>query len=303
MNDAITRPGNDSWRAVRAETAARLATAGVASPDVEARLVVEEAAGAEGVALLPALDHPVTERHLERLEALVSRRLAGEPLQYVLGRWAFRTLDLCVDPRVLIPRPETEVVAGHALAELDRRIARLGREHPLAVDLGTGSGALALAIAVERPGARVWAVERSAAALAVARANLSGIGSTAANVCLLEGSWFVPLPEELRGRVDVIVTNPPYVADGDPLPPEVGDHEPREALIAGPTGLEAITEIVAGARSWLAPGAALVVEIGATQSAAARELAAAAGFVDVAVHPDLAGRSRVLVGREPEPGR
>lgn len=303
MSDAITRSGTGSWREVRAETAARLAAAGVSSPEVEARLMVEEAAGAEGVALVLALDDPVTEPRRARLDALLSRRLAGEPLQYVLGRWAFRTLDLLVDPRVLIPRPETEVVAGHALAELDRRAAGRGSERPLVVDLGTGSGALALAIAVERPGARVWGVERSTAALAVARANLRAIGRAAEGVHLLEGSWLAPLPEDLRGRVDVIVTNPPYVADGDPLPPEVGEHEPREALVAGPTGLEAIAEVVAGARSWLAPGAALVAEIGATQSAAARELAVAAGFVDVAVHPDLAGRPRVLVAREPESRR
>lgn len=307
-----------AWPAVLAETVARLDDARVASPAAEARLLVEEAAAGAPMALLVARDEAATRGQLARLEAMVTRRLGSEPLQYVLGHWAFRTLDLLVDPRVLIPRPETEVVAGHALSELDRLRSRqlcAGRDPPVkagegggrsrrasagqsvVVDLGTGSGALGFAIAVERPGVSVWAVDRSPDALEVARANLNRIGAAAANVRLLQGSWFDPLPPALRGRVDVIVSNPPYVAQRDPLPPEVGEHEPREALIAGPSGLEAIETIVGGAGPLLAEGGSLVVEIGAGQAAAAAALAEAAGFADVAVHPDLAGRDRVLVAR------
>ncbi|MEO7572994.1 MAG: peptide chain release factor N(5)-glutamine methyltransferase, partial [Acidimicrobiales bacterium] len=209
--------------------------------------------------------------------------------------WGFRTLDLLVDRRVLIPRPETEVVAGLALAALEA----LGRPG-LAVDLGTGSGAVALSLAAERwPHVEVWATDSSADALAVARANLAGLGRRAAVVRLAEGDWFGALPAELQGRVDVLVSNPPYVAARDPLPPEVADWEPLAALVPGPTGLEAIERIVAGAPAWLAPTGTLVLEIGETQGGAVLALAGAAGFTSARVHPDLAGRDRALVATGP----
>src|SRR5438105_5970876 len=143
---------------------------------------------------------------------MVARRAAGEPLQYVLGRWAFRTLDLMVDRRVLIPRPETEQVVEVALAEARRLHARI------AADLGTGSGAIALSLAAELPGVDVWATDVSADALAVARANLAGIGTfAAARVRIQEGDWFGALPPELRGRLDIVVSNPPYIGDDESL--------------------------------------------------------------------------------------
>lgn len=224
----------------------------------------------------------------------MERRLAGEPLQYVLGVWGFRRLDLVVDRRVLIPRPETEVVVEVALEELARQEAG----EPLAVDLGTGSGAIALSLALEVPRARVWGTDRSPEALAVARANLAGMGSRVApRVRLVEGDWYDALPGELRGRVDLIVSNPPYVAAVDPLPAEVAEWEPAGALVAGPTGLEDVTRIVAAARSWLRRPGAVVVEIAPHQAEAAAGLAADAGFDEVQVRPDLAGRLRVLVAR------
>jgi release factor glutamine methyltransferase len=194
---------------------------------------------------------------------------------------------------VLIPRPETEVVAGLAID------AAAGLDHPaLAVDLGTGSGAIALSLAAERwPHIEVWATDRSPDALEVARANLAGLGRRAAVVRLAEGDWFGALPDDLRGRVDVLVSNPPYVAADDPLPPAVADWEPTAALVPGPTGLEAIEHLVAQAPDWLAPGGTLVVEIGETQGAAVVALASAAGFPTAAIHPDLAGRDRALVAR------
>jgi release factor glutamine methyltransferase len=272
-----------TWRQVQREAADDLRAAGLPSPEADARWLVEEAA--------PDVDEPVTTRALAHFDAMLGRRRAGEPLQYVLGHWAFRSLDLLVDRRVLIPRPETELVAESAIDEL----RRLGGT--VAVDLGTGSGALALAIATEVPDARVWGVERSPDALAVARANTAGIGRAGARVTMLEGDWFDGLPGELRGKVDVIVANPPYVADGDALPSEVADWEPASALFAGADGLDDIRRIVSLAPEWLRRPGALVVELDPRQAAAAVQLALDAGFTEAREHPDLTGRMRYLVAR------
>ncbi|CAN5725451.1 peptide chain release factor N(5)-glutamine methyltransferase [soil metagenome] len=286
-----------TWRELAGEAASTLAAAGCGSPEVDARWIAEQASGSEGAAFLLAREEPATARGVAAFDAMVARRAAGEPLQYVLGRWGFRDLDLFVDQRVLIPRPETETVVDHALAELDRATAdwaTAGREATV-IDLGTGSGAIALAVATERVRSRVWAVDASPGAVAVARANLTGVGRAAARVRIVEGSWFAPLPERLRGVVDLVVANPPYVASSDKLPAVVADWEPMGALVAGPRGLEAFELIVAEAPGWLAPGGALVVEIGATQGAGAAKLARQAGFTRVEVHADLAGRPRTLV--------
>lgn len=281
------------WSQLRDESRHRLRVAGVDDPDQEVRWMIERVTGQTAAEQAASLDEPATEREVRFLDQMVARRVTGEPLQYVLGRWAFRTLDLLVDRRVLIPRPETEVVAGLALDVLHRL------ERPaVAVDLGTGSGAIALSLAVERwPDIEVWATDSSADALAVARANLAGVGRRASVVRLVEGDWFAALPPELRGRVDVIVSNPPYVATTDALPSEVADWEPTTALFAGADGLEDIRRIVAGASDWLAAQGALVVEIGETQGDAVRAIAASAGFAEVTVEADLAGRDRALVAR------
>jgi release factor glutamine methyltransferase len=270
-----------TWRALLAEATARVGAS-------DARRIVEEASGWHGADHVVHLDSPAGTIAHRTWQRMVDRRAAGEPLQYVLGSWAFRRLDLFVDGRVLIPRPETEVVAGHAIEAARRLGARL------AVDLGTGSGAIALAIADEVTGVEVWATDASSDALDVARANLAGLGAGATRVRVAEGDWYDALPPELRGRVDVIVSNPPYVADDEPLPSEVEAWEPVAALRAGPTGLEAIAHVIGGAIDWLRPGGALVVEIGETQGAAAVRLAREAGLSDVTVRPDLVGRDRVL---------
>lgn len=275
-----------TWRTLLAEAAA---TPGL--DEVDARRIVERASGWDGAELAVHLDDPPSERAVAQFDDMVARRAAGEPLQYVVGSWAFRTLDLLVDGRVLIPRPETESVVEVAIAE-----AR-GLTRPLvAVDLGTGSGAIALSLAVEL-GAEVWATDASADALAVARANVAGAGAT--TVRLVQGDWFAALPSELRGRVHVVVANPPYVAADDDLPAVVRDWEPASALVAGPTGLEAIERIVRDAPDWLARPGVLVVELAPHQATAAIALAVAAGFdaADVIVTPDLAGRPRALVAR------
>jgi len=275
-----------TWRDLLAEATATVG-------EVDARWIIEEASGYEGGELFTVLDSPVTVRGVAAVDRMVARRHAGEPLQYVLGRWSFRTLDLAVDRRVLIPRPETEVVAGAALEELERLVrpgARL-----VAVDLGTGSGAIGLSLAAENPTVEVICTDISTDALAVARTNLTGLGRPATRVTILEGSWFDALPEELTGMVDLIVSNPPYVAESEDLPDLVSAYEPGEALVSGPEGMDAATAIITGARAWLRSGGGLVLELAPDQLGRAAELARAQGFRSVAVRSDLAGRDRVLV--------
>jgi len=260
----------------------------------EAWFVLERASGDDRAGLVSRLDEPVAPRTLAFVEGMVERRRAGEPLQYVLGVWGFRQLELVVDRRVLIPRPETETVVDVALGELDR----LGPPAPVIVDLGTGSGAIALSVALEVPAARVWATDRSDHALAVARANLAGMGGRVApRVRLVGGDWFDALPPDLRGRVDLIVANPPYIAAGEALPAEVADWEPAASLVAGPTGLEAVSAILDRALGWLNRPGAIVIELAPHQAGEATARAERAGFTDVQVHPDLGGRMRSLVGR------
>jgi release factor glutamine methyltransferase len=294
--------GAVSWRMLATEAERRLAEAAVADPGsagIEARRIVERASGNEGADYVLGLDDAATERGVHFFDAMIERRLTGEPLQYVVGRWGFRTLDLLVDRRVLIPRPETEVVAGFALDELDRmrpRAAALGRTLT-AVDLGTGSGAIGLALAAERSSVEVWLTDASTDALAVARANTVGLGRAATRVRIAEGPWFSALPPELAGAIDVVVSNPPYVATGDDLPRVVRDWEPASALFAGDDGLDDLRVLVAGAPDWLAPAGALVLELAPSQAAAVAALALEHGFAEVEVHPDLAGRDRAVVAR------
>ena len=289
------------WRELLAEAVGRLAAAGVEGADREARWLVEEASGFEGAELALGLDQAATVGGVRRLDAMVDRRLAGEPLQYVLGHWAFRRLDLLVDRRVLIPRPETEQVAGWAIDELDRVRQAAGGGAGRVVDLGTGSGAIALAVASERPGTEVWATDAAPEALAVARANLAGLGRAGTRVVLASGSWFAALPDELAGTVDVVVANPPYVAVGEALPAAVADWEPTGALVAGPTGLEDLDRIVDAAPRWLAPGGALVVELAPDQAEGVAGRARRRGFAGVEVRHDLAGRPRAVVARRDDP--
>ena len=286
-----------SWRQLRDGAVARLAAAGVDDPTQEVRWIAERASGRSPAEQVAALDLAVTDREATVVDQLVRRREAGEPLQYVVGSWGFRTLDLLVDQRVLIPRPETEIVAGLAI---DAAAAVVGRP-ALVVDLGTGSGAIALSVAAERwPHVEVWATDVSADALAVARANLAGLGRRSSVVRLVEGDWFTALPEDLRGRVDVLVSNPPYVAATDPLPPEVAKWEPTLALHSGIDGLDDLRRIIADAPRWLTRGGVLVTEIGEAQGEAVVALATGAGLVDATIAPDLAGRDRALVARLPE---
>ncbi len=289
-----------AWRLLLAEAEQRLAAAGVASAEVEARRLVEEASGRTPAELAVGLDELATVRGVAHFDRMLTRRLGGEPLQYVLGSWGFRTLDLMIDRRVLIPRPETESVVGHALVELDRLRSRAvtgERRRLRVVDLGTGSGAVALSLAAERQGLEIWATDASDEALDVARANLVTLGIRATGVRLAQGSWFEALPPELAGTIDLIISNPPYVAEGDELPPEVARWEPESALVAGPLGTESLEHLVVEGRRWLSRPAAVVLELAPHQGSAMVGVARAAGYDRVEVRPDLAERPRALVAR------
>ena len=278
-----------TWRQLLVETAEAL------GDDAEARWLCQEASGLEGGEWVLGLDEPATQAGVARLDAMVARRRGGEPLQYVMGHWAFRRLDLLVDRRVLIPRPENELVV-----EVTLELAASQPDPLVVADLGTGSGAIALALADElfpRPVA-IWACETDAAALDVARANLAGVGRVGTTVRMAWGWWFQALPRELAGELALVVSNPPYLADDDPaVEAPVRDWEPAGALFAGRDGLDALREVIAGAPAWLRPGGALVCEIGADQGGAVAALAEGAGLVDVEIRPDLAGLDRILVGR------
>ena len=288
-----------TWRELLAETAEVLGDRN------HARWMCEVASGCDGADFTAELDEPVAHAMVVHLDAMIARRQAGEPLQYVLGRWQFRRLDLMVDQRVLIPRPETEWVCETALG-----IARTMIASPAAlstvptglpleiVDLGTGSGAIGLSLAAELPvgAATVWLTDVSADAVAVASANLVGVGPGAQMVRVVQGSWFEALPAHLRASLDMVVANPPYIADNDPeVHRDVSRWEPHLALFSGDDGLRDLRVIAAGAHEWLRPGGALVLEIGASQGGAVSALLSSAGFVDIAIRPDLTGRDRIAI--------
>lgn len=253
-------------------------------------------------ALSAVLVDEVAPEVVDEARVLAGRCASGEPLQYVLGSWGFRTVDLDLDRRVLIPRPETEQVAGLALERLSS--APPATRAPVLVDLGTGSGAIALSLAAEVQGPlEVWATDVSTDALELAAHNLDLLASSGrrwtAQVNLVRGDWYDALPDHLLGGVSVIVSNPPYVRadEWEQLDPLVRGHEPMGALVAGPEGTEAIAAVVDGAPQWLVPGGWLVVEIGAGQGQQVAALAEAAGLAEVAVRRDWSDRDRALVAR------
>jgi release factor glutamine methyltransferase len=268
-------------------------TAEVIKDRTHARWLVEVAVSADRAD--DVLDEEVTERMVAHLDAMVGRYRAGEPLQYVLGRWAFRHLDLFVDERVLIPRPETEEVAGIAI-----KCARAVEGARTVIDLGTGSGAIGLSLATELPieNTSIWMTDISPGALAVARANLAGIGRPARNVTIVESRWFDALPANLQA--DVIVSNPPYIALESPdVERSVSEYEPEVALYSGSDGLDAIREIIRRAGDFLTANGALVLEIGADQRLATGYLLKEHGYVDCEVRRDAFGRDRIAIGYWP----
>ena len=260
-----------------------LAAAGSETPRVDAELLLAKALGLQRIELYMHLDRPLGEPELAAARELVGRRARHEPVQYILGEWGFRRLVLTVDRRALIPRPETEIVVERCLALLD------GHPSPTVLDVGTGSGAIALAVAQEHPGARVTGIDVSDDALALARENADRTGI---DVALAAHDLFAGLP---HGPWDLVVSNPPYVpaAELDGLAPEVVDWEPRAALLAdGQT--EAVVDAAAAV---LDPGGALVLETHGDGAATLAALLDESGYRDVAVTRDLAGRERVVEGR------
>ena len=256
------------------------------SPRLDAELLLEYVTGAPRASFRASPEKELPTKAGWSFQQLVKRRMQGEPVAYILEQQEFWSLLFEVTPAVLIPRPETELLVERALESLPRAApARVA-------DLGTGSGALAIAIANERPNVRVTAVDRSAEALDVAVRNAARL--QARNVKFSHGDWFEPLVGE---RFDLIVANPPYIAADDPdLHPQVRKHEPLAALIAGPTGLEALEHIVNSAPDHLVPGGRLLLEHGWQQGAAVRNLLVRRGFTHVRSHADLAGHERVTEG-------
>jgi release factor glutamine methyltransferase len=264
-----------------------LASAGCPSAHVDAELLLAHALGASRTEIFASPERELSEEELECFEALVGRRAAREPAAYIIGEWGFRRLTLAVDPRVLVPRPETEIVVERALARLK------GVPQPLVLDVGTGSGAIALAIADEQAGARVVATDISADALALAAENRARAGFED-RVELVLGN----LVAGLRGPFDLVVSNPPYVSpeEFEALDAEIRLYEPREAVVgAGQTAA-----IARRAREILRGDGWLVLECGDGKAAGVAAELRALGYEDVGAFPDLTGRDRVVEGRRPE---
>ncbi|TXK60541.1 peptide chain release factor N(5)-glutamine methyltransferase [Alkalisalibacterium limincola] len=267
--------------------AARRLQEGSDSARLDAELMLCHVLRCSRAWLFAHADDPLEPGAAGEFHRLLRRRLQGEPIAHILGRRGFWTLDLAVDASTLIPRPETELLVEAALA-------RIGEgTHLRVLDLGTGTAAVALAIASERPRAEIVAVEQSPGAIDLARRNVDASGLR--NVALRQGSWYAPVAGE---RFSVIVSNPPYIASGDPHL-DHGDvrFEPRSALVAGVDGLDDIRVIVAGAAAHLEPGGWLMLEHGHDQGEAVRTLMATAGMGEVGSRQDLAGHERVSFGR------
>lgn len=259
-------------------------------PRTEARRLLEHATGRRREWLLAHGDEPLAPPVSEHFLALEALRIKGEPLSYLCGEREFHGLALRINRAVLIPRPETELLVDAACA--------LAPTHATVLDLGTGSGAIAIAIGVTRPDLLIVATDRSTDALAVAADNAARHGLAAPQLSFRAGSWWQALaPAE---RFEIIVANPPYIADADPHLSE-GDlrFEPRSALASGPDGLDALREIASGAPAHLAAGGWLIAEHGWDQGAAVRMLFLRAGLQEVHTRPDLAGHERLTLGRGP----
>jgi release factor glutamine methyltransferase len=293
---AAAAPAGDAWTVGRllSWTTDWLATRGSESPRLDAEVLLASVRGCPRIALYTAFDVPVGEAERARFRDLVKRRGDGEPVAYLVGSREFFSLPFAVTPAVLVPRPETE---GLVVRVLD--ICRAGGDagaRPRVLDVGTGSGAVAVALAKHLPQAEIVAGDVSAAALAVARGNAARHG-VADRVEFVECD-LLDHPR-LAGPWDVIVSNPPYVREDefDALPRDVRLHEPRTALVAGPTGVEVVGRLAAAAAERLAPGGWLVVEIGPAVVTAAAALLAEAGLEPGPTLKDLAGLPRIVQGR------
>jgi release factor glutamine methyltransferase len=276
--------GSVTLREALAGSTDYLTRRGIERARFESELILSQALGLTRIQLYMDLDRPLKSDERERSRALVERRGKREPLAYVLGEWGFRRLTLKTDARALVPRPETEILVERALVLIE------GLEAPRVLDIGTGSGAIALAIADEHPGVRVVALDSSADALALAREN--------AEACELEVEFRQgDVRDSIEGEFDLVVSNPPYVLpeEIETLEPEVRDWEPREALV-GVGVPEALAE---HARELLVAGGWLAVELGEGQQTTYAALLGELGYKAVTISPDLTGRERVVEARWP----
>ncbi|HEX6968429.1 MAG TPA: peptide chain release factor N(5)-glutamine methyltransferase [Micromonosporaceae bacterium] len=283
-----------------ARAAARLVEAGIgSSARAEAEWLAAHVLGVPRARL--ALSAGFTPDQLAAFDALVARRASREPLQHLLGTAPFRYLELAVGPGVFVPRPETELLAEWGIT-VARELARRAGE-VIVVDLCSGSGAIALSVANELPDARVVAVERPGPALDWLRRNAAARREAGDRpVTVVAADVTDPqLLADLRGQVDVVLCNPPYVPRGTPVPPEVADHDPPEAVFAGSDGLAVIRPVIVRAAALLRPGGALGVEHDDTQGEAVPRLLRAHGYVDIGEHRDLAGRPRFATARRALP--
>ncbi|TYP85884.1 peptide chain release factor N(5)-glutamine methyltransferase [Blastococcus xanthinilyticus] len=279
-------------RALLTAAVPRLSAAGIESPRVDAELLLAHVLGVPRARLL-TLDG-VDDDVAARFEELLTQRADRVPLQHLTGRAPFRHLELAVGPGVFVPRPETEQLVGWALEQLRGTVA------PVVVDLGSGSGAIALSIASEHPGARVTAVERDPGAIEWTRHNAAARAAAGdARVEVLAGDMTDPgLLRELDGDVDLVVSNPPYVPDGARVPREVADHDPPLALWGGPDGLDVVRGLLVTAARLLRPGGVLGIEHADQQGRTLPALVRTRReFADVDDHPDLAGRPRFTTAR------
>ena len=283
MRSALRPPGRHSLESPANDTTALLA--GCVLPRHEAERLLRVVTGATRTALVSGM--AVDDARISRFRRMVSRRLAGEPLQYLEGTVQFGPIEMEVDRRVLIPRPETEQL-------WERTMALLPEKPCTVVDIGTGSGCLALAIKHERPDIRVVATDISSEALELARSNA---GRLSLDVDFREGDGLAALDPSIMASVTVIVTNPPYVAEADwpGLPTDVRDHEPKSALVMG-DGLDMYRRLAPEASRWLAPSGVLVAEIGERQGEEVTRLFRASGWA-ATVERDWTGRDRFLVAR------
>jgi len=265
--------------------------------ELEAKWMIEEVSGVKDSDDYKEQAKPI---QLKRLNSLIERRVAGEPLQYVLGRWQFRELDLFVDNRVLIPRPETEMLVGYALEECAIKKRDLDATQSLnVVDLGCGSGAIGLSIVRETQNVSVWCTDISEGAISVARANLAGLGMAGQRVSISRGSWFEALPGEMLGKFDIIISNPPYIGDSEELPLEVSEWEPSPSLRSGPLGTEDLSFLLNNSIEWLSAEGQLILELAPMQADAMVKEAKNLNFREVQLRHDLTGRERVLMAKKP----
>ena len=274
-------------RALRSQLERTFAEAGVPDAAVDPELLLAHVLGISRGELQSrmVLGESLPDSLQPRLDELVTRRAAREPLQHLTGIAPFRSLELQIGPGAFVPRPETELVAQYAIDAL----AAVAGPSPIGVDLGTGSGAIALALATEVPHARIYAVERSPEAHAWAARNIAAL---APQVTLVLGDLAEALAE-LDGTVDVVISNPPYIPDDAvPVYPEVHLHDPPAALYGGADGLDAVRAVAATAHRLLRSGGTLVIEHGEAQAAAIAQLLTASGFTAIATHRDLTGRDR-----------